>query len=87
VSICPSVIDRRGERPCLPTGALLAVCERIAQGRAPSTIDELKAEKAELAVKLVNLEGRSRRATLDEIAESVRDKYDERYEGEGMDNE
>jgi hypothetical protein len=51
------------------------------------TIDELKAEKAELAVKLVNLEGRSRRATLDEIAESVREKYDERYEGEGMDNE
>jgi hypothetical protein len=51
------------------------------------TIDELKTEKAELAVKLVNLEGRSRRATLDEIAESVREKYDERYEGEGMDNE
>jgi uncharacterized coiled-coil DUF342 family protein len=51
------------------------------------TIDELKTEKAELVVKLVNLEGRSRRATLDEIAESVREKYDERYEGEGMDNE
>ena len=51
------------------------------------TIDELKNEKAQLAVKLVNLEGRSRRATLDEIAESVREKYDERYEGEGMDNE
>jgi uncharacterized coiled-coil DUF342 family protein len=33
------------------------------------TIDELKTEKAELVVKLVNLEGRSRRATLDEIAE------------------
>jgi chromosome segregation ATPase len=46
------------------------------------TIDELKTEKAELVVKLVNLEGRSRRATLDEIAESVRDKYDPRYEGE-----
>jgi hypothetical protein len=42
------------------------------------TIDELKTEKAELVVKLVNLEGRSRRATLDEIAESVREKYDER---------
>jgi chromosome segregation ATPase len=51
------------------------------------TIDELKTEKAELVVKLVNLQGRSRRATLDEIAESVREKYDERYEGEGMDNE
>jgi uncharacterized coiled-coil DUF342 family protein len=49
------------------------------------TIDELKTEKAELVVKLVNLEGRSRRATLDEIAESVRDKYDPRHEGD--DNE
>jgi uncharacterized coiled-coil DUF342 family protein len=46
------------------------------------TIDELKTEKAELVVKLVNLEGRSRRATLDEIAESVRDKYDPRHEGD-----
>ena len=51
------------------------------------TIDELKTEKAELTVKLVNLQGRSRPATLDEIAESVREKYDERYEGEGIDNE
>ncbi len=50
------------------------------------TIDELKAEKAELSVKLVNLEGRSRRATLDEIAESVREKYDERYEDEEIEN-
>lgn len=51
------------------------------------SIDQLKAEKAELSVKLVNLEGRSRRATLDEISESVREKYDERYEGEGIDHE
>jgi hypothetical protein len=51
------------------------------------TIDELKTEKAELAVKLVNLQGRSRPATLDEISESVREKYDERYEAEGIDNE
>ena len=51
------------------------------------TIDELKTEKAELTVKLVNLQGRSRPATLDEISESVRDKYDERYEAEGIDNE
>jgi ABC-type phosphate transport system auxiliary subunit len=46
------------------------------------TIEELKTEKADLVVKLVNLEGRSRRATLDEIAESVRDKYDPRHEEE-----
>ena len=51
------------------------------------TIDELKTEKAELTVKLVNLQGRSRPATLDEISESVREKYDERYEVEGIDNE
>ena len=51
------------------------------------TIDQLKTEKAELTVKLVNLQGRSRPATLDEIAESVREKYDERYEAEGIDNE
>ena len=51
------------------------------------TIDQLKAEKAELTVKLVNLQGRSRPATLDEIAESVREKYDERYEAEGIDHE
>lgn len=51
------------------------------------TIDELKTEKAELAVKLVNLQAVSRRATLDEIAESVRDKYDPQYEQEGMEND
>ena len=51
------------------------------------TIEELKTEKAELFVQLVNLKAGSRRSTLDEIAESVREKYDERHEGEGMDNE
>ena len=50
------------------------------------TIDELKTEKAELFVQLVNLKAGSRRATLDEIAESVREKYDERYEAEGIEN-
>jgi len=46
------------------------------------TIARLKAEKADLFVKLVNLQSGSRRATLDEIAESVRDKYDPRHEGD-----
>jgi hypothetical protein len=32
MSIRPSVIDRRGEQPCLPANALLAVCERLAEG-------------------------------------------------------
>ena len=51
------------------------------------TIGQLKEEKADLFVKLVNLQSGSRRATLDEIAESVREKYEPEYEREGMDNE
>jgi cell division protein FtsB len=51
------------------------------------TIDELKTEKAELFVQLVNLQAGSRRSTLDEVAESVREKYEPQHEGEGMDNE
>ena len=50
------------------------------------TIDELKTEKADLFVKLVNLQAGSRRATLDEISESVRDKYDPEYEREEIEN-
>jgi hypothetical protein len=51
------------------------------------TIDQLKAEKAAIFSQLVSLQAGSRRATPDEIAESVREKYDERHEGEGMDND
>jgi hypothetical protein len=51
------------------------------------TIDELKTEKAELVVKLTNLEGRSRPATLEEIRDSVREKYDPEYELGGRDDE
>ena len=51
------------------------------------TIEELKTEKAELFVQLVNLKAGSRRSTLDEIAESVRDKYEPEHEGEGIQNE
>ena len=50
------------------------------------TIDELKTEKADLFVKLVNLQSGSRRATLDEIAESVREKYEPEHEVEGIEN-
>ena len=46
------------------------------------TIDELKAEKAAIYAQLVSLQAGSRRATLDEIAQSVRDKYDPRHEGD-----
>jgi cell division protein FtsB len=51
------------------------------------TIDELKAEKAAIFAKLVSLQAGSRRATLEEIAESVREKYEPEHEREGMDNE
>ena len=51
------------------------------------TIDELKTEKAELTVKLVNLQAGSRPATLEEIRDSVREKYDPEYELGGRDHE
>ena len=50
------------------------------------TIDELKTEKATLFAQLVNLQSGSRRSTLDEIAESVREKYEPEHEGEGIEN-
>jgi hypothetical protein len=51
------------------------------------TIDQLKAEKAAIFAQLVSLQAGSRRATLDEISESVREKYDPQYEQEGMEND
>ena len=51
------------------------------------TIDQLKTEKAELLVKLANLQAGSRPATLEEIRDSVREKYDPEYEFEGRDDE
>jgi hypothetical protein len=34
MSIGPNIIDRRGERPCIPN--LYAVAKALAEGRAPS---------------------------------------------------
>ena len=51
------------------------------------TIGQLKAEKAAIFAQWVSLKSGSRRATLDEIADSVREKYEPEHEGEGMDNE
>jgi hypothetical protein len=48
VSIRPSVIDRTGQRPCLPDNALLAVCERLAEGGTPSLKDRVVAVLAQL---------------------------------------
>ena len=68
---------------------LLRVQFRAAEGLGMAlvkTIGQLKEEKAELLVKVVNLQGRSRPATLEEISESVREKYDPEYEfGGGQD--
>ena len=69
---------------------LLRVQVRAGEGLGMAlvkTIDQLKEEKADLFVKLVNLQAGSRRATLDEISESVRDKYDPEYEREEMEND
>jgi hypothetical protein len=69
---------------------LLRVQFRAAEGLGMAlvkTIDELKTEKADLTVKLVNLQAGSRPATLEEIRDSVRDKYDPEYEFGGRDDE
>ena len=46
MSIRPSIIDRTGDRPCLPS--LLAVCERLAQGRAPTLRERVVAALTQL---------------------------------------
>jgi hypothetical protein len=48
MSIRPSVIDRRGDQPCLPANALLAVCERLAQGGTVSLRQRVIAVLAQL---------------------------------------
>ena len=52
MSIRPSTIDRTGQQPCLPTGALLAVCERIAQGHVPTLGERIVAALAQLRNRL-----------------------------------
>jgi hypothetical protein len=52
MSIRPSVIDRRGEQPCLPANALLAVCERLAQGHIPTLGERVVAALAQLRNRL-----------------------------------
>ena len=48
MSIRPNVIDRAGDRPCLPDNALLAVCERLAEGGTPSLKDRVVAVLSQL---------------------------------------
>lgn len=48
----PLARNYHGTRPCIPVDALLAVCERIAQGRGPSLNDRVVAVLAQLRTKL-----------------------------------
>jgi hypothetical protein len=52
MSIRPATIDRNGDRPCLPTGSLLAVCKQLAHGRTPTLRERVAAALAELRKKL-----------------------------------
>jgi hypothetical protein len=53
MSIRPSTIDRCGERPCLPANALLAVCERLAEGGTPSLRERVVAALAQLRSRIL----------------------------------
>ena len=52
MSIRPATIDRTGDRPCLPTGSLLAVCEAIAQGGTPTLRERVAAALTKLRTKM-----------------------------------
>ena len=48
MSIRPAIIDRTGQQPCLPSNALLAVCERLAQGGSLTLRQRVVAALAQL---------------------------------------
>ena len=52
MSIRPSVIDRRGDQPRLPANALLAVCERLAQGGTVTLRQRVVAALAQLRARI-----------------------------------
>jgi hypothetical protein len=52
MSIRPQAANDLGVCPCLPTGSLLAVCERIAQGRAPTLRERVVAALTQLRRKI-----------------------------------
>ena len=86
--ICPEAIRANNGIAWERERDLLRVQFSAAEGLGMAlikTIDELRTQKAELIAKLVNLQGRSRPATLDEISESVREKHDPEYEFGGRD--
>jgi hypothetical protein len=53
VSIRPTTIDRTGQQPCLPANALLAVCERLAEGRTLTLRQRVIAALAQLRARLI----------------------------------
>jgi hypothetical protein len=50
MSIRPAVIDRAGERPCIP--GFYAIAKRMAEGRAPTLIERVIAALKNLRHKL-----------------------------------
>ena len=52
MSIRPTTIDRRGDQPCLPSNALLAVCERLAQGGTVTLRQRIVAALAQLRARI-----------------------------------
>ena len=52
MSIRPTTIDRRGDQPCLPANALLAVCERLAEGGTVTLRQRVVAALAQLRARI-----------------------------------
>ena len=52
MSIRPATIDRTGQQPCLPSNALLAVCERLAEGGTVTLRQRVIAALAQLRARL-----------------------------------
>ena len=52
MSIRPNVIDRTGQQPCLPANALLAVCERLAEGGTVTLRQRVVAALAQLRARI-----------------------------------
>ena len=52
MSIRPTTIDRRGDQPCLPANALLAVCQRLAEGGTSTLRQRVITALAQLRARL-----------------------------------
>lgn len=52
MTIRPTTIDRTGQQPCLPANALLAVCERLAEGGTVTLSQRVIAALAQLRARI-----------------------------------